>query len=73
MICLITLISLKGISDLVNKKTTKSYSMIFDTYNFNQESFYEFTSKQRVEVRKLDIIDEAVSYTHLTLPTNREV
>lgn len=57
-ICLITLVSLKGISDLINKKTTKSYSMIFDTYNFNQESFYEFTSKQGVEVRKLDIIDE---------------
>ena len=58
VICLITLVSLKGISDLINKKTTKSYSMIFDTYNFNQESFYEFTSKQGVEVRKLDIIDE---------------
>jgi len=58
VICLITLVSLKGISDLINKKTTKSYSMIFDTYNFNQESFYGFTSKQGVEVRKLDIIDE---------------
>lgn len=58
VICLITLISLKGISDLVNKKTTKSYSMIFDTYNFNQDSFYEFTSKEGVEIRKLDIIDE---------------
>lgn len=58
VICLITLVSLKGISDLINKKTTKSYSMIFDTYNFNQDSFYEFTSKEGVEVRKLDIIDE---------------
>lgn len=32
--------------------------MIFDTYNFNQDSFYEFTSKEGVEIRKLDIIDE---------------
>ena len=58
VICLITLVSLKGISDLINKKTTKSYSMIFDTYNFNQDSFYEFTSKEGVEIRKLDIVDE---------------
>lgn len=58
VICLITLISLKGFSDFINKKTTKSYTMIFDTYNFNKDSFYEFTSKEGVEVRKLDIIDE---------------
>lgn len=58
VICLVTLISLNKISDLSNKKTIKSYSMIFDTYNFNQDSFYEFTSKEGVEIRKLDIIDE---------------
>ena len=58
LICLVTLISLNKISDLINKKTIKSYSMIFDTYNFNQDSFYEFTSKEGVEIRKLDIIDE---------------
>lgn len=58
VICLVTLISLNKISDLINKKTIKSYSMIFDTYNFNQDSFYEFTSKEGVEIRKLDIIDE---------------
>lgn len=60
VISLITLVSLKGISDLINKKTTKSYSIIFDTYNFNQDSFYEFTSKEGVEIRKLDIIDEEI-------------
>lgn len=48
VICLVTLISLNKISDLINKKTIKSYSMIFDTYNFNQDSFYEFTSKEGV-------------------------
>lgn len=58
VICLVTLISLNKISDLINKKTIKSYSMILDTYNFNQDSFYEFTSKEGVEIRKLDIIDE---------------
>lgn len=58
VICLVTLISLNKISDLINKKTTKSYSMIFDTYNFNQDSFYESTSKEGVEIRKLDIVDE---------------
>ena len=58
VICLITLISLKGISDLINKKTTKSYIMVFNSSNFNQNSFYDFTSEQGVEVRKLDIIDE---------------
>ena len=58
VICLVTLISLNKISDLINKKTIKSYSMIFDTYNFNQDSFYEFTSKEGAEIRKLDIIDE---------------
>ena len=58
VICLITLVSLKGISDLINKKTTKSYIMVFDTSNFNQKSFYEFTQEEGVEVRKIDIIDE---------------
>lgn len=58
VICLITLVSLKGISDLINKKTTKSYLMIFNNNNFNQDNFYEFTSKEGVEIRKLDIIDE---------------
>ena len=32
--------------------------MIFDTCNFNRDSFYEFTYKESVEIRKLDIIDE---------------
>lgn len=58
VICIVTLISLKGISDLINKRTTKSYIMVFDTSNFNQQSFYEFTQEEGVEVRKIDIIDE---------------
>ncbi len=58
VICIVTLISLKGISDLINKKTTRSYIMVFDTSNFNQQSFYEFTQEEGVEVRKIDIIDD---------------
>ncbi|MDU2545112.1 MAG: MgtC/SapB family protein [Finegoldia magna] len=58
VICIVTLISLKGISDLINKRTTRSYIMVFDTSNFNQKSFYEYTQEEGVEVRKIDIIDE---------------
>ena len=60
VICLVTLVSLKGISDLINKRTTRSYIMVFNTYNFDQDKFLDFTSKEGVEVRKLDIIDEDI-------------
>lgn len=74
IVCLITLVSLKGVSDLINKKTTKSYSMMFNNDNFDQISFYDFTSQQGVEVRKLDIIDEDIkdkSITETTLSFNK--
>lgn len=58
VICLITLISLKWISDIINQRVTKSFILIFDTDNFDQDKFIEVTSKEGVEVRKLDIIDE---------------
>lgn len=57
-ICLITLISLKWVSDIINQRVTKSCILIFDTDNFDQDKFIEVTSKEGVEVRKLDIIDE---------------
>ncbi len=60
IICLVTLISLKGVSDFVNDMTTKSYKMVFDTDNFDEESFLDFASKEGVEVRKLDIVDEDI-------------
>lgn len=56
-ICLLTLISLKWVSDLINNRVTKSYIMTFDTLNFDQDKFIEFTSKEDVEVRKIEIID----------------
>lgn len=58
VVCLITLISLKGVSDFINKRTTKSYSMVFASSNFDQESFLDFISKEGVELRKIDILDE---------------
>lgn len=60
VICLITLVSLQGVSDRINKRRTKSYIMIFGTDNFNREHFREFTSKEGVEVRKLNILDEDI-------------
>lgn len=74
VICLVTLVSLKGVSDFINDMTTKSYIMVFDTDNFNEESFLEFASKEGVEVRKLDIIDEEIddkSMINSTLSFNR--
>lgn len=58
VICLITLVSLKGFSDFINKRTTQSYILTFDTNNFEQDSFLDITKKEGVEVRKLDVIDE---------------
>lgn len=58
IICLITLVSLKGFSDFINKRTTQSYILTFDTNNFEQDSFLDITKKEGVEVRKLDVVDE---------------
>lgn len=74
IICLVTLVSLKGVSDFINDMTTKSYIMVFDTDNFNEESFLDFASKEGVEVRKLDILDEEIddkSMINSTLSFNR--
>ena len=52
------MVSLKGFSDFINKRTTKSYILTFDTNNFEQDSFLDITKKDGVEVRKLDVVDE---------------
>lgn len=62
IICLVTLVSLRGVSDFVNDMITKSYIMVFDTDNFNEESFLAFAAKEGVEVRTLDIIDDAIDH-----------
>ena len=58
VICLITLISLRGIGDWINNRRTKSFIMVFQTSNFEMDRFLDFTSQEGVEVRKLDILDE---------------
>lgn len=60
VICLVTLISLMGVSDFINERTRKSYIMLFDTNNYDEESLLNFASKEGVEVRKFDIIDEDI-------------
>lgn len=60
VICLVTLISLMGVSDLINERTRKSYIMLFDTNNYDEESLLNFASKEGVEVRKFDLIDEDI-------------
>lgn len=56
-ICLITLVSLKWVSDLINNRVNKTYIMTFDTLNFDQDKFIAFTSNEDIEVRKIEIID----------------
>lgn len=55
------MISLSGVSDFINEKKVKSYIMVFDTYNFDEDSFLDFASKEGVEVINLFIIDEDVN------------
>lgn len=57
-ICLVTLISLRGIGDWINNRRTKTYIMVFQTPNFEMDRFLDFTSEHGVEIRKLDILDE---------------
>lgn len=56
-ICLITLVSLKWVSDLINNRVSKNYIMTFDTLNFDQDKFIAFASNEDIEVRKIEIID----------------
>lgn len=60
VICLVTLISLRRISDFFNMRKTKSFIMVFHTPSFEMDHFLDFTSAEGVEVRKLDIIDEGM-------------
>lgn len=60
VVCLVTLISLKGISNLINDRISKSYIMVFASDIFDEDNFLDFASKEGVEVRKLEIIDEDI-------------
>lgn len=48
VVCLVTLISLKGISDLINDRISKSYIMVFASDTFDEDSFLDFVSKEGV-------------------------
>lgn len=63
--CLITLTSLKEVSDLINNKMTKSYIMVFNTPNFEKEDFLQITLEEGIEIRELDILDEEVEGTSM--------
>lgn len=58
VICLVTLISLKGLSNLINKRFTQSYKIIVDGHNFDQDNFSDYISKRGVELGHLEIINE---------------
>lgn len=58
VICLVTLISLRRISDFITMRKTKSFILVFHTPSFEMDHFLDFASAEGVEVRKLDIIDE---------------
>lgn len=58
IICLITLITLKRVTDLVNKRISKSYLIFFNPSKFNQYEFLNFIAKEGVELIKLDMVDE---------------
>ena len=78
VICLITLVSLKGFSDFINKRNTQSYILTFDTNNFEQDSFLDFTKKEGIEVRKLDVVDEdieniSIVQSTLSFPKNYDI
>lgn len=60
VVCLVTLISLKGISDLINDRISKSYIMVFASDIFDEDNFLDFASKEGVEIRRLDILDEEI-------------
>lgn len=54
------MVALKGFSDFINKRTTQSYILTFDTNSFEQDIFLDFTKEEGIEVRKLDIVDEDI-------------
>lgn len=64
VLCLITL-SLKSLSDFINKRVTRSFKLVFSDVNFDFAKFKELTTREDIEVRELNIIDE--DYDHLSM------
>lgn len=58
IICLITLINLKNVSDFLNKKRTASFSMTFGSDKFPHKEFKEICEEEAIEVRALNLEEE---------------
>ena len=56
----------------INLSNYPNINIDINTYDFKNEHPFRLTTKHRLSM-KTKIDEYAVSYTHLTLPTNREV
>lgn len=78
IICLITLVNLKGINDFLNKRELIKFYLQFDSENFKSREFKELCMSEGIEVRSLDILEEdledcsAIECT-LSLPHNYNI
>ena len=78
IICLITLVNLKGLNDFLNKRELIKFYMQFDSENFKSREFKELCMSEGIEVRSLDILEEdledysAIECT-LSLPHNYNI
>lgn len=59
IIGLVTLINLRGLNDFLNKRESCRFYMLFDSENFQNKEFKEICSKEGIEIRSLDVLDEA--------------
>lgn len=58
IICLITLINLKFLTDFLNKKETISYLMTFDNNKFERKEFKAVCEEEAIEIRSLNLEEE---------------
>lgn len=78
IICLITLVNLKGLNDFLNKRELIKFYLQFDSENFRSREFKELCMSEGIEVRSLDILEEdledcsAIECT-LSLPHNYNI
>ncbi len=60
IICLITLISLKGMDEFLNKRYLASYYMSFASENFQRSDFEKICEEEGIEISSLNILDDAI-------------
>lgn len=59
IICLITLVNLRGINDFLKKRKSIGFYMLFDSENFRSKDFKELCINEGVELRSLDVLEES--------------